>query len=76
MEAMNRSFLIVLIPALVVSVGYFFVLRYLHLQLSYGRLMGAGVAFLMAVGLVHYYRNYGTYRRRHTKRDDATRAQV
>lgn len=73
---MNRSFLIVLIPAAGVSIGYFFVLRYLHLQLSYGRLAGAGVAFLVAVGLVHYCRNYRHYRHRNTKREDATRARL
>lgn len=73
---MNRSFLIVLIPAVGVSIGYFFVLRYLHLQLSYGRLAGGGMAFLLAVGLVHYYRHDGHYWRRNTKREDATRGQL
>jgi hypothetical protein len=60
---MNRSFFIVSIPALAVGHGYFYVLRYLHIQPSYWRLAGAGVAFLAAVALVHHYR------RRHAKRD-------
>ncbi|HXN24433.1 MAG TPA: hypothetical protein VOA41_16970 [Candidatus Dormibacteraeota bacterium] len=53
---MNRSFFIVLIPALAVGIGYIYVLKYLHIQPSYGRLVGAGVAFAAAVVLVHYYR--------------------
>jgi hypothetical protein len=53
---MNRSFLIVLIPALAVAIGYIYVLKYLHIPPSYGRLAGAGVAFAAAVAAVHYYR--------------------
>lgn len=60
---MNRSFVIVLIPALAVGIGYFYVLRYLRIQPSYWRLGGSGVVFLAAVALVQHYR------RRHPKRN-------
>jgi ABC-type Fe3+ transport system permease subunit len=65
---MNRSFFIVLIPALAVGIGYFYVLRYLHIPPSYWRLGGAASAFVAAVVLVHHYRRRHPKRGEHPKR--------
>lgn len=53
---MNRAFLIILIPAFLAGVAYWFILRHLQIHPSYIRLVGAGAAFLAAVALVRYYR--------------------
>ena len=53
---MNRAFLIIGIPAAVVATLYLLVARYLHAQLKWFPFAGAGVAFVIAVGAVHWYR--------------------
>jgi hypothetical protein len=46
---MNRSILIILIPALLVAVGYIFVLRYMGYPPGYPRLIVAMVLFFGAI---------------------------
>jgi hypothetical protein len=43
---MNRSFVIILIPALLVALGYVVVLRMMGISPGYPRLLGAIVLFL------------------------------
>lgn len=46
---MNRAFLIILIPAVLVALGYVLVFRFLGLSLTYLRfILGGGVVFLAA----------------------------
>jgi NhaP-type Na+/H+ or K+/H+ antiporter len=59
---MNRSFLIILIPAILVATGYVLVIRFIGVQLSYFRFVMAGVGFLALIGMVRLYR------KRHPKR--------
>ena len=56
---MNRSFLIILVPAIAVALGYFFVLRWLGLELEPFRFVMAGLGAVAAVILVqrHLRRN-------------------
>jgi len=62
---MNRSFLIVILPAIVVGLGYLFVMQYLGARLEPFRLVAAGVAAGAAVFLVHrYQRKKGSRRSR------------
>ena len=42
---MNRGFLIILVPALLVAVGYIAIFRYMGVAPGYGRLAGAMVLF-------------------------------
>jgi hypothetical protein len=60
---MNRSFLIVILPAIVVGLGYLFVMRYLGAPLEPFRFVGAGVAAAAAVFLVHRHRHKKASRR-------------
>lgn len=53
---MNRAFLIIAIPAVLVAAGYIFVIRYIGVQLSYFRFVMAGVGFLALIGIVWLYR--------------------
>jgi len=46
---MNRSFFIILVPALLVAAGYIFVLRYLGFAPGYARLIVVVVLFLGAI---------------------------
>ncbi len=46
---MNRAFLIILIPAVLVAAGYILVLRYLGIAPGYPRLIVAIVLFLGAM---------------------------
>jgi hypothetical protein len=50
---MNRSFLIIILPAVAVGLGYFFVLRWLGYELEPFRFLGAAVVIVAAVILVH-----------------------
>lgn len=52
---MNRSFLIVLIPAGLVAIAYFLFSAYAGVKLSYPRIIGAAVGFAVAVYFVHRY---------------------
>jgi hypothetical protein len=42
---MNRGFLIILIPAVLVALGYIVVFRYIGVTPGYGRLAGAMIVF-------------------------------
>ena len=42
---MNRGFLIILVPALLVAAGYIAIFRYMGVAPGYGRLAGAMVLF-------------------------------
>ena len=46
---MNRSILIILIPALIVAAGYVIVLRFMGFSPGYSRLIGAMVLFFGAI---------------------------
>jgi hypothetical protein len=46
---MNRSFLIIIVPALLVAAGYIFVLRYLGIAPGYPRLIVAMALFFGAI---------------------------
>lgn len=52
---MNRSFLIVLIPAALVAIAYFLFSAYAGVKLSYPRIIGSAVGFAAAVYFVHRY---------------------
>jgi len=43
---MNRGFLIILIPAVLVALGYIVVFRYIGVTPGYGRLAGAMIVFV------------------------------
>ncbi len=60
---MNRSFLIVIIPAIAVAVGYILVLRWLGYQVDFFRLLMAGVVFLAAILLVQRHQRRKAARR-------------
>jgi len=45
---MNRAFLIILVPAILVALGYVLVFRLLGLPVTYLRFIFAGVVFLAA----------------------------
>jgi len=48
---MNRAFLIIMIPALLVAAGYIVVLRYMGIAPGYPRLVAAMVAFF---GMIYW----------------------
>jgi hypothetical protein len=52
---MNRSFLIVFIPAILVGIAYVLLSVYTGMKLNYGRLAGTIIGFGIAVYLVHRY---------------------
>jgi ABC-type Fe3+ transport system permease subunit len=52
---MNRSFLIIIIPAIAVALGYFFVLRWLGYELEPFRFVMAGAMAVAAVIFVQWY---------------------
>jgi ABC-type spermidine/putrescine transport system permease subunit II len=54
-ENMNRSFLIIILPAIAVGLGYIFVLHWLGYELEPFRFVMAGVAAIAAVILVQVY---------------------
>lgn len=49
---MNRSFFVVLIPPVLVAIGYIIVLRRMGLSPQYGRLAVALAAFFLALWIV------------------------
>ncbi len=53
---MNRAYLIIIIPALFAAAGYIVVATHLGARLSYSRFILAGVAFVAAIAIVHFYR--------------------
>ncbi len=60
---MNRSFLIVILPAIVVGLGYLFVMQYLGARLEPLRFVAAGVVAAGAVYLVHRHQRKRASRR-------------
>ena len=42
---MNRGFLIILVPAILLAIGYMVVFRYIGVTPGYGRLAGAMIVF-------------------------------
>jgi hypothetical protein len=52
---MNRSFLIVFIPAILVGIAYVLLSVYAGVKLHYDRLAGTVIGFGIAVYLVHRY---------------------
>jgi hypothetical protein len=48
---MNRSFFIIMIPALLVAAGYIVVLRYMGLSAGYPRLL---IAMALFFGAIHW----------------------
>jgi len=60
---MNRSFLIIIIPAIAVALGYFFVLRRLGYELEPFRFVMAGLVAVAAVILVQRYQRRKASRR-------------
>jgi positive regulator of sigma E activity len=62
---MNRSFLIVVVPAVAVAIGYILVLRWLGYDLEPFRFIVAGVVTVVAVLLVQrYQRRKGSRKQR------------
>jgi small neutral amino acid transporter SnatA (MarC family) len=59
---MNRAFLIIAIPAVLVATAYFLLAAYAGVQLTYFRIAGGVVGFVAAVYLVR------AYQRRHKSR--------
>lgn len=60
---MNRSFLIIILPAIAVGLGYLFVLRWLGYELEPFRFVAAGVVAIVAVILVQRYQRRKAARR-------------
>ena len=60
---MNRSFLIILLPAVAVALGYFFVLRWLGYGLEPFRFVMAGVVAVAAIILVQRHQRRKAARR-------------
>ncbi|HTT32662.1 MAG TPA: hypothetical protein VMH48_03590 [Methylomirabilota bacterium] len=54
---MNRSFFIIMVPALLVAAGYIFVLRYLGIAPGYPRLI---VAMVLFFGAIYWLSRRGT----------------
>jgi ABC-type spermidine/putrescine transport system permease subunit II len=52
---MNRAFLIVIVPAILVAAGYLAVTSYLGLRLNFTRFLVAGGGFFAAVVIVRLY---------------------
>jgi ABC-type spermidine/putrescine transport system permease subunit II len=60
---MNRSFLIIILPAIAVGFGYILVLRWLGYELEPFRFIMAGVVAVVAVLLVYRYQRRNAARR-------------
>jgi hypothetical protein len=52
---MNRSFLIIVTPAILVAIGYIVTLHWLGYELEPWRFVLAGLGALAALGIVQYY---------------------
>ncbi len=53
---MNRAYLIIAIPAILIATAYFLLAAYAGVHLTYPRMIGAAAGFLVAVYVVHVYR--------------------
>jgi ABC-type Fe3+ transport system permease subunit len=61
---MNRSFLIIIVPAIAVALGYVFVLRWLGYSLEPFRFVMAGLIAVAALFCVQRYQRRKASRRR------------
>jgi hypothetical protein len=61
---MNRSFFIILLPAIAVAMGYFFVFRWLGYELAPLRFVMAGLGVVAAVIFIQWYQRRKASRRR------------
>jgi len=52
---MNKAFIIIAIPALLVATGYFLMAAYFGAHLTYYRIFTAAILFLLALYLVKKY---------------------
>jgi ABC-type spermidine/putrescine transport system permease subunit II len=59
---MNRSFLIVIVPAIAVGLGYLYMFHWLGFRLEPFRFVGAAVVLVAAVILVHRWQRRKTSR--------------
>ena len=60
---MNRSFLIIVVPAIAVALGYFVVLRWLGFTLEPFRFVMAGLGAVAAIIFVQWYQRRKASRR-------------
>jgi len=60
---MNRSFLIIVLPAIAVGLGYVFVLRWLGYDLEPFRFVAAGLVAVAAVVIVYWFQRRKAARR-------------
>ena len=60
---MNRSFLIIVLPAIAVGIGYVFVLRWLGYELEPFRFIAAAAIGVAAVVIVSWYQRRKASRR-------------
>ena len=60
---MNRSFLIIIVPAIAVALGYFFVLRWLGYEIEPFRFVMAGLWAIAAVLFVQWQQRRKASRR-------------
>jgi positive regulator of sigma E activity len=60
---MNRSFLIIVVPAIAVALGYFLVLRWLGFALEPFRFVMAGLGAVAAVIFVQWHQRRKSSRR-------------
>lgn len=68
---MNRSFLVIIIPAVLVITAYFLLAAYAGVQLTYARAIGGFAGFGIAIYLVNAYD-----RRRKARRNSATNPDI
>jgi positive regulator of sigma E activity len=68
---MNRAFLVIIIPAVLVITAYFLLAAYAGVQLTYARALGGLAGFGIAIYLVNAYD-----RRRRARRNSAAAPEI
>lgn len=68
---MNRAFLVIIIPAVLVITAYFLLAAYAGVQLTYARALGGLAGFGIAIYLVNAYD-----RRRRARRNSAASPEI
>jgi positive regulator of sigma E activity len=68
---MNRAFLVILIPAVLVITAYFLLAAYAGVQLTYARALGGLAGFGIAIYLVNAYD-----RRRRARKNSAASPEI
>ena len=63
---MRRAYLLIAIPAALVSVGYVIVLRYLGVQIRGGPFLGTAAAAVAAILIVRHYQRSKSGRHRNS----------